>query len=432
MTASEPTIQILNSARAQFADLPPEAIIKTVALRSGLRFSKQALDGFAKQKAKSYFIFSFDHVTQDELSEQERHAVPEEIALTGGPWELKRTIVSVRVDPKSPLLIDVDDHGAPVLKIDDQLFAQVATQKIPDYYDCQLENGKPVSDITPTIEWGYLIYITAFRLCQYWGKKEECQFCDINENYRQQKKQRSYTGVKDPEQVVESLRLIEQSTNGSETMAYTVTGGSITTELNGLKECEFYARYAAAIESAFPGRWIGKAVVQALPLPEVQELKKSGYTIYHPNYEVWEKKLFEKICPGKESYVGWQEWMDRIVASAEVFGPENVIPNFVAGVEMAKPYGYQNVDEAIASTQSGLEYFMSKGISPRFTLWCPEPLTVLGKDNSAPPLEYFLKLLRVYRDTHSKYNLPVPPGYGPAGAGKAVFSVSAFMDVLGM
>jgi hypothetical protein len=27
--------------------------------------------------------------------------------------------------------------------------------------------------------------------------------------------------------------------------------------------------------------------------------------------------------------------------------------------------------------------------------------------------------------------LPVPPGYGEAGVGKAVFSVSAFMDVIG-
>ncbi|MBT4288291.1 MAG: radical SAM protein, partial [Deltaproteobacteria bacterium] len=52
------------------------------------------------------------------------------------------------------------------------------------------------------------------------------------------------------------------------------------------------------------------------------------------------------------------------------------------------------------------------------------------KDQSAPPLEYYVKLLLVWRDTMEKYQLPAPPGYGEPGVGKAVFSVSAFMDVI--
>ena len=46
------------------------------------------------------------------------------------------------------------------------------------------------------------------------------------------------------------------------------------------------------------------------------------------------------------------------------------------------------------------------------------------------PLEYFVKLLRAWRDTFEKYQLPVPPGYGRPGVGNAEFSVSAFMDVI--
>jgi hypothetical protein len=39
-------------------------------------------------------------------------------------------------------------------------------------------------------------------------------------------------------------------------------------------------------------------------------------------------------------------------------------------------------------------------------------------------------LLQVYRDTLARHNLAPPPGYGPPGAGQAIFSVSSFMDVL--
>jgi hypothetical protein len=50
---------------------------------------------------------------------------------------------------------------------------------------------------------------------------------------------------------------------------------------------------------------------------------------------------------------------------------------------------------------------------------------------AGPPLEYFCELLTSWKNIFEKYNLPTPPGYGEPGPGKAVFSVSAFMDVIG-
>ena len=97
---------------------------------------------------------------------------------------------------------------------------------------------------------------------------------------------------------------------------------------------------------------------------------------------------------------------------------------------MAPPAGFASVEDAIASTAEGLDFFMSHGVSPRFTTWCPEPLSVLGKEQQGAPLEYHVRLLQVYRDTRAKYRLPAPEGYGEPGLGKAVFSVSSFMDVL--
>jgi hypothetical protein len=419
---------------ARFPDVPPEAILKEDLLRTGIAFDESALtdnlDG--EIKPKSYFIFSFDQKPLAELGEARTRRPPEEIALTGGPYELRRTIVSVRVNPDSPYGVARADDGALVLSLDGGPLADVTLPPMPEYYRHLLSNGKTVMETAPTIQWGYLVYLTVLRLCQYFGAHEECKFCDINHNWRQHKREgRAYTGVKPVEDVLEALELIDRYDTGRVSTAYTLTGGSVTSTVDGLAEADFYGRYAEAIESRFPGRWIGKVVAQALPKADVQRFKDYGISIYHPNYEVWDERLFSIISPGKERYVGRTEWHRRIFDAAEVFGPSHVIPNFVAGVEMARPFGFETVDEAIRSTTEGLDHFMSRGITPRFTTWCPEPTTPLGQENPhGAPLEYHIRLLRAYREALDRHGLEPPPGYGPPGPGNAVFSVSSFMDTL--
>jgi hypothetical protein len=426
--------ELVESLMERFPAVPREAVLKEDLLRTGIAFAGSALsenlDGAVKPK--SYFIFSFDQQPLANLGEAARRRPPEEIALTGGPYELRRTIVSVRVNPASPYLVARDDEGRLGLELEGRPVADVALPPMPEYYRHALANGKTVMETAPTIQWGYLIYLTVLRLCQYFGAKEECGFCDINHNWRQHKQAgRPYTGVKPVADVLEALAIIDELDTARASRAYTLTGGSITSRVDGLEEADFYGRYAEAIEQRFPGRWTGKVVAQALPRGAVQRYRDYGIKIYHPNYEVWDARLFRLVCPGKERYVGREEWHRRILDAAEVFGPRHVIPNFVAGIETAKPHGFETIDQAIASTVEGLHWFMSRGVTPRFTTWCPEPTTPLGRDNpDGAPLEYHVRLLEAYRETLERHGLQPPPGYGQAGAGNAVFSVSSFMDVL--
>ncbi|WP_371095789.1 radical SAM protein [Streptomyces sanglieri] len=418
----------------RFPDLPREAVIKEDLLRGGIAFDAAALsdnhDGDVKPK--SYFIFSFDHGTLPELGQAALRRPPEEIVLTGGPYGLRRTVVSVRVNPASPYRVAPGAEGRLGLYLDGERIADVGLPPMPDYYRHTLASGKSVMEVAPTIQWGYLIYLTVFRVCQYFGAKQECQYCDINHNWHQHKAAgRPYTGVKPVEEVLEALEIIDRHDVAGTSTAYTLTGGAITSRVGGLDEADFYGQYAKAIEERFPGRWIGKVVAQALPKDDVRRFHHHGIRIYHPNYEVWDRRLFELYCPGKERHVGRDEWHRRILDSADIFGPRNVIPNFVAGVEMAEPFGFTGVGEAIDSTVEGLRFFMSHGITPRFTTWCPEPTTPLGKANPhGAPLEYHVRLLEAYRATMQEFGLSSPPGYGPAGPGNAVFSVSSFMDTL--
>jgi hypothetical protein len=430
-----------------FPDLPLEALFKEDLLRLGVAFSDAALERASRFKPKAYFIFSFDMVPLEAMPQDEHRRAPEEIALAGGPHGLRRTIVSVRLNPKSPYRVVLEEDRLR-LRCGGQPVADVLLAPTPEFYRRPLPDGKLMSEVAPTIEWGYLVYLTIFRQCQYFGSDEECQFCDINENFRQQTRAgRPYQTVKPLDQVLEALAILaeHEDRGGAEfepmpsesgllpllrAHAYTLTGGSITGKLRGESEIEFYCRYARAIETRFPGRWLSKMVVQAHEPDEVQLCRDAGVRIYHPNYEVWDARLFDILSPGKARFIGRDAWIRRILAAAEVFGPENVIPNFVAGIETAKPHGFATVDEALRSTGEGLDFFMSHGVAPRFTTWCPEPLSTLGREQGPAPLAYHAGLLRLWRDTHRAHRLPVPPGYGAPGPGRAVFSVSAFMDVL--
>ncbi|PJZ42825.1 radical SAM protein [Leptospira kmetyi] len=423
------TIPLLEEMERKYKSIPMEAIVKQDILRQGIHFLKEAFEVSGEYKTKDYFIFSFDHIPLSELGEGADVKAPEEIKVSGGHFGLLPTVISTRNNPNSPYKVKKSPDGKPSLYLGETFLGNVEFPPLPAWYRHKTKNGKIPGEIAPVIEWGYLIYLTVFRNCQYFGKEEECAYCDINHNYRQQKNAgRPYTGVKDIEDILEVLSWIDAEDDIAK--VYTITGGSVITSLKKKNEIDFYLDYAQAIESKFPGRWMGKIVSQAWEIEDCQKFKDAGIQVYHPNYEVWDKNLFQKICPGKEAYIGRDNWIRRVVDSAEVFGPSYVIPNFVGGVELSKPYGFATVAEAIASTGEGLDFFMSKGIMPRFTAWCPEPYTTLGTQ-AGPPLEYFCELLTVWKATFEKYNLPVPPGYGEPGPGKAVFSVSAFMDVIG-
>ncbi len=412
-------------------DINPEAIIKEDILRQGISFGE--VDSEENFSGKSYFIFSFNVDNDGDVINKK---YPEEIALINGPYNLRRTIISVRINKTSPysVIYDKESKGYKLYKnkgkdfyyIGDVLFSPEKSYMLK-----KTESEKSVRDVAPTIEWGYLIYLAVFRMCQYFEDGSECAFCDMNSNYLNQKKSnKNYSAVKSVEDILSALSIISDA-DDSNAGAYTLTGGSIIDEIKfkGDTEIDFYVRFLEAIEDKFKGRWISKVVVQAHTKKNLMRLKTAGAYIYHTNFEVWDKNLFDKICPGKSKFIGRDEWINRIVDAVSVFGEYKVIPNFVAGVELSKPYGFTDIDEAVDSTAEGLDFFMSKGVIPRYTTWCPEKTSRLGKmGNASAPLEYYVKLLLKWHELHYKYGLPVPEGYGEAGAGKAEFSVSAFMD----
>src|SRR3954449_9155195 len=141
MTATVGTrTELVEGLVARFPGVPPEAVVKEDLLRTGIAFDAAALsdnlDGAVKPK--SYFIFSFDQQPLAELGEAAVRRPPEEIALSGGPWGLRRTIVSVRVNPSSPYRVSRSEAGALELSLDGRPVADVGLPPMPEYYRHEL------------------------------------------------------------------------------------------------------------------------------------------------------------------------------------------------------------------------------------------------------------------------------------------------------
>jgi hypothetical protein len=193
-------------------------VLKEDLLRGGIAFDPSALtdNEEGEVKPKSYFIFSFDHKTLGELGEAALRRPPEEIALTGGRWALKPDDRLRAGEPGLSVPVARTRTGSLRLSLDGERLAEVSLPPMPEYYRHRLSNGKSVMEIAPTIQWGYLVYLTVLRLCQYFGAKEECQFCDINHNWRQHKAAgRPYTGVKPVDEVLEALAIIDRARHGA-------------------------------------------------------------------------------------------------------------------------------------------------------------------------------------------------------------------------
>ena len=407
-TTDESNLDVLESYFQKYPDVPKETILKQHMLSLGHWFSDAALDASAGALVKSYRLFSYDLVPMSELKRGEHRRVPEHFVLLNGPHAMRPVAIQTSLSPYSPYLVDVVD-GRLVLTVDGQVVAHVRIPKTPDYYFKSLPDGTPYHEIV-----AFGSFITIFRNCQYWGAKEECKFCDINENVRQMKLSRDFTLTAPVKSVADVVTVVEQvasdaQKNGAGAQGFVLSGGTITKTLHGKNEVDFYEEYIRAIKNTATKPRI-TFEVNARPREEVQRYKDAGADHIHFNMEVWDKKLFPWINPGKAERVGWDNWVRWMCDAVEVFGTGMVQPSFVSGIEMARPHGFQSVTAAVDSTCGGFEFLMSHGILPRPQQWRREPSTALCREAEQPPvpLEYYIRLTRTWYELYQKYRSKLP------------------------
>ena len=393
-----------------YEDMPREVILKMDLLRVGHWFTDAALELASEALVKSYRLFSYDLMSMKDMKRKEHRRTPEWFAIRGGHLGLRPVIVQTTLNADSPYVIDVVD-GEVRLLLDGRELCDVSFPKPLKYYTRSFEDGTKYHEI---IAFGY--FATVFRNCQYWGPDEECRFCDINVNVRQMKESRDFTfntPVKPVSYVAEVARSIEQDAIDEVGYAppidFLISGGTILKTLHRKSEDDFYLEYASALKWGGHRRYIN-IQTNAKDKETMKRYRAEGVDCHHANMEVWDKRLFEWINPGKNRRIGWDNWVRWMIESVEVLGEGNARPNFVCGVELARPYGFDNIADAVKSTGDGVDFMMRHGVFPRFNQWRREPGSDLVSQHEQPaiPLEFYIRIMARYYESWKKYRLPFP------------------------
>jgi len=406
----------------KYPDVPKEAIVKGDMLLQGVTFTDAALQRLDAEptKLKSYEIFSFDRVRVKEMRSKESFRVPESVRFKDGVYQLRPTSLSVRIATGSPYLVDLTD-GKWSLLVDGEYIASVEFPPRPKYYDLVFEDGTQYRELFPLVNWNYTAFCTVTRYCEHFTFKEQCKFCDLNPAARELKKSGlPYTVFKPLNKVSKVARTIfrDPEYRAPDARWVAISGGTIRRKLRGMGDTDFYVRYTEAIREQVGGRPGIFVQTAAKEKADCKRLRDAGATSHCANYEVWDRRLFGIICPGKERIMGYDQWIRRIIDSVDVFGEGNVIPAVVVGPELVQPHGFKSMDEGVKSNAEGFEFLMSHGVVPRVIVWCVEPWSVYGRE-LPPPLEYIIRVNKAWYETWVKYELPPIPGMGLMGPGRA-------------
>ncbi|MBI4333564.1 MAG: hypothetical protein HY673_20060 [Chloroflexi bacterium] len=390
----------LAEAFKAFPDIARPIVIKSDLLRLGVRFGEAARANF---RDRDDILFKGSRLFGSDRGALtfERAKLPHQFYLEDGTP--RGTLVQTRVWEQSPYVIDhVEDkftlfwNGGPLMN--------VWFQPRPKYYERTID-GIPMREIV--FATGDKLFLPANRFCEYFVKGKQCLYCDLTPFAQALKKEGEPMVLRKAAE--QAAVVLEVGFHDPSFRHLTISGGTFFTKYQGKTELEWYTGLLDSIRARLK-MWYPTCFQLAAQDDEGwRRVKETGVPSIGPNIEVWDQRLFEIVCPGKAEYVGYDQWIRRTVRAVDFWGAGNVNPSFVLGVEMAQPFGFKTVAEAVKSTLSGYDFLMANGVLPRQgEFWCVVSDSSLA-GSEPPPLEYFLRIGMGYLELREKHGFACPP-----------------------
>ena len=378
----------------EFPDFSKFAILKTDLQRRGVVYSDAALLLFDKKihSAAPSCIFS-----------DSNGIVPTGLLLRDGTSVVLHETGENRKH-RAPYLVDregdhliVTDQGE---KVDEVFYWERA-----DFFDKFTKSGKPIWSLVSTRP--QRLDITGSWYCHFWDTPGcGCKYCPIGAQGGEKKKngEEVLSDIEDIKEVVaEALKQKGRFTN------IMITTGSILSGKELLDdEVDYNIRLINALSDLFvDGKYPLQLIGTAYSRKQLERLhNETELPAYTADIEVLNEDVFNKLCPGKAKFVGYQEWKNRLKAAVDIFGRGHVDTGLVTGTELAEGIGFATEDEAYQKVSEEAEELAEAGITCAATIWQPSKGSIL-KDAKNPSLEYCVKISKKFEDLRRKYNIPV-------------------------
>jgi biotin synthase-related radical SAM superfamily protein len=234
---------------------------------------------------------------------------------------------------------------------------EVALVPRPEFYNKKTSTGVFMSNIA--VVRGSLTVITPSPRCDFFDRKTECRYCAGNFDT-----DNASRVVYTVEEVVETAGAVLKE-RPSEIIYLSI--GFSDGDDGGI---EFLKPYIQAIKNHFNCL----VAVEALPPRDnrwIDETYAVGADSVLYNVEIFDKELFEIICPGRAALIGRKRYFDALSYAAKVFPGGTVASHLIVGLE---PPG---------STRMGIDFLTDMGVVPVLPIYRPEP----GKALRIEPLD---------------------------------------------
>lgn len=242
--------------------------------------------------------------------------------------------------------------------------------------DQTTRDGVPFHTIAALRENGQ-VHVNYSQECVLKDKGEDCHFCNYSV--------RNAT-LKTPQQVGEVFSSLYNAGVGKH---LNLTSGFLYER----KELDYYLDVAEEIQSGTGLKEFRATAVIGAPIDfaVIDKYKEAGYFSVRMNLEVWDKDIWNSVCPGKRNHCGgWDNWVKALEYAVSVFGKGKVASNIVGGLESKN------------SILTGIEYLASKGIIGSASTWRPVEGSVL-EGHRSPETAWHFDLQKKIANLYKRY-----------------------------
>lgn len=382
-------LEELTHLRETYPDFSPFVLLKLSMVWHGAVLSERALMQLQSP------VYSFGKVEPFGISFTGRRS---EYAMPGPILLRDSTFVYINYGEAyaDPYVVDYEpEQQLFLLKEGSCVIDSVDFVPRPAFFGKTTSNGVPMEAIADVR--AQKLILTAYQGCNFWRGGHQCSFCAF------------FTGGKSLGEVsIDDIRetvraALEEPGRFSE--LYLSGGTDFSGEPAFDNEVNRYIRVWQAIGEDFIDRFPSQLMAPAYTKDQLRRIyNETKITSYCPNIEIADKSLFQKLCPGKNKWIGYDSWVQRTLDAVEIFGSGNVYTQVVAGAELAKPHGFTDVSQALESNFEACDFFARNGVVFLSTIWRPHKASRLGFQ-PMPPLEYYVKLAKGLHDIRRSYGL---------------------------
>ncbi len=384
----------LEEVLQKYSNVSPLVILKTDLQRRTVTYTGRAVAAADKRlhQVQARGIFTSVGELEDYF--------PVSLLLRDGSTVLTSPVQTASI----PYVIDVVD-GKTVITDNGKIIDEVEYWYAPDFQYQLTSSGRPMWQVASARP--QRLDIDPYSYCHFWDNGKGCRYCNMGSNFHKSHREFKKPARLDPRDVYETVR---EALKQPGRFAYIkMTAGSI---LSGQElfddEVDMYIELLQAIGENFKTRRFPSQIITSAfnerQLARIYE--QTGVTCYTSDIEVLNEKMFAWICPGKQSLVGYREWKQRIFAAVDIFGRGYVNSGIVGGVELGRPNGFKNEDEALGHILEEAEDFAQHGVSVVHCVWVPYPGSAF-QGQSNPSLEYYVRLSTGLHELRKKYGLSI-------------------------